>query len=290
MIDQDEYLTCCYCGKHKPLSDFNKSNSDLYAATGVVPICKDCLKKVFNFYNDKFMNPRLAMQRVCAAFDFYYSDDAFNSAMDEDSGKLITNYIRILNTSQYKNKTFNNTLIDGFAFSPEDQADIVDTIVNPENVRMWGKGFTPEEYAILNEHYNELKRSNENVVGNQVIYINDLCKVNLLKEEALRDRDTKTFNDCSTQYMKLFKEAGLSLKTVDTLGDDDTWGTMIERIQKYTPSEYYKNKKLYADFDKFGDYMHRFVFRPIKNLITGDSERDTEFNVEDDADGKDQAL
>lgn len=287
MIDQDEYLTCCYCGTHKPLKEFNKSNSQLYNATGVLPICKDCLRKVFNFYNDKYMNPKLAMQRVCSAFDLYYSDDVYNSATRSEVGTPITNYIKVLNTAQYKNKTFNNTLLEGFAFAPEEEIyEVGGEVINPEDVRMWGKGFNPEEYEILNAHYELLKKSNENLASNQIIYISDLCKTHLLKCRALENGNYKAYNDCSTQYMKLFKEAGLSLKAVDTLGDKDTWGTMIERIQQYTPSEYYKNKKLYADYDKFGDYMQRFVFRPIKNLITGEAVRDPEFNVED-LDGKD---
>lgn len=286
MIDKDEYLTCCYCGEHKKLNDFNKSNSDLYVATGVLPICKKCLKKVYNFYNDKFMNPRLAMQRICSAFDLYYNDSIYHAADSEDSGTMLTNYIKMLNTAQYKGRTFNNTLIEGFAFSPEDQADMVDAMIKPDDVRMWGKGFTVEDYETLNDHYQLLKKSNENLASNQIIYISDLCKTHLLKCRALENGDYKAYNDCSTQYMKLFKEAGLSLKAVDTLGDRDTWGTMIERVQQYTPSEYYKNKKLYTDYDKFGDYMQRFVFRPIKNLITGEDERDPEFTIED-VDGKD---
>lgn len=281
MIDRDEYLTCCYCGDHKPLSDFNTIQSDIYVATGVLPICKKCLKKLFTFYEEQFMSSKLAVQRICAAFDLYYSDTIFNAA-NKDNATTITKYMSILNTAQYRGKSFNNSLIEGFVFTPEDQALIKDVSVSTADLRMWGKGFSAEDYEILNSHYELLKKSNENLASNQIIYVSDLCKTHLLKCKALEAQDYKAYNECSSQYMKLFKEAGLSLKSVDSLSEDDTWGTMIERIQKYTPSEYYKNKGLYADFDQIQSYVERFVYRPLKNLVTGDAERDPEFNIEEE--------
>lgn len=282
MIDQDEYYTCCYCGRHKKLSDFQSISSDIYVATGTLPICKNCAKNLFQFWDDQLMSSRLAMQRFCMAFDIYYHDRIFEDA-ESGSGALVTNYLKIVSTKAYKGKSFTDSLVEGFIFAPEDAASIQDNLINSNDVKMWGKGFTAEEYEVLNEHYELLKKSNENLASNQIIYINDLCKTHLLKCQALEMKDYKAYNECSSQYMKLFKEAGLSLKTVDTLSENDTWGTMIERVQKYTPSEYYKNHALYNDYDKFGDYMQRFVFRPIKNLITGDAERDPEFNIEEES-------
>ena len=55
-------------------------------------------------------------------------------------------------------------------------------------------------------------------------------------------------------------------------------------IEKYTPAEYYKDKKLYRDYDNLGEYISRFLFRPLKNLMFGTQDRDYEYYVKDEGD------
>ena len=55
-------------------------------------------------------------------------------------------------------------------------------------------------------------------------------------------------------------------------------------IEKSSPAEYFKQKHLYRDADGFIDYLNRFVFRPIKNLLTGSKEYDKDFTIEEDND------
>ena len=48
----------------------------------------------------------------------------------------------------------------------------------------------------------------------------------------------------------------------------------------------YKDKALYEDYDRIGEYFERHVCRPMKNIMTGSETRDKEFfvpeNGEDD--------
>lgn len=64
----------------------------------------------------------------------------------------------------------------------------------------------------------------------------------------------------------------------------DPLGIWISDIERFTPAEYYKNKSLYKDADGIGSYASRFIFRPLKNLLTGSKERDKEFNLSDKED------
>ena len=43
----------------------------------------------------------------------------------------------------------------------------------------------------------------------------------------------------------------------------------------------YKDKKLFADFDKLREYIDRFMTRPLRNLLTGSKELDKEFSLSD---------
>ena len=56
----------------------------------------------------------------------------------------------------------------------------------------------------------------------------------------------------------------------------------IDTIERYTPAEFYKNQDLYKDFDGIGDYIKRFLLRPLKNLQFGSKEKDFEFYVKDE--------
>ena len=55
----------------------------------------------------------------------------------------------------------------------------------------------------------------------------------------------------------------------------------IGDIERYTPAEFYQDKSLYKDADGIGSYASRFIFRPLKNLLTGSKEIDKEFNLSD---------
>ena len=64
--------------------------------------------------------------------------------------------------------------------------------------------------------------------------------------------------------------------------EDFTIGVNAETIEKYTPAEYYKNRSLYKDHDNIGDYIERFLLRPLRNLMRGTKDRDAEFFVKDE--------
>lgn len=83
-------------------------------------------------------------------------------------------------------------------------------------------------------------------------------------------------------YRDTFKQAGL--KTVQEIDNsaEETLGVTLATISQYTPEEYYRDKELYKDFDGLGDYIKRFILRPIKNLVLGTNERDKTYCVKDD--------
>ena len=58
-------------------------------------------------------------------------------------------------------------------------------------------------------------------------------------------------------------------------------GELIREIEEVCPAEYYKDKKLYADFDHLKEYIERFMTRPLRNLLTGSKELDKEFSLSD---------
>lgn len=282
-----ELHKCCYCGTRRPLSkDFYKSNSDFFMGTGRLPICNMCLNDLYEIFLDRYKKPEAVIKRMCMMFDLYYDESLIDSSVKAKS-KPIAEYIRKLNMIQYKNKSFDTSLHEGFSFRRINEKDSEDydfggDQIHPDDVIRWGDGLSATDYSVLRSHYKLLKEANPNYDSNQEIFINDLCYSKMLQLRSIRQGDIDGFNKMSDQYRKTFEKAGL--KTVrDTSGDEDfSFGVNIEMIEKYTPAEYYKDKTLYKDFDNIGDYFTRFILRPLKNLMHGTTERDYEFYVKEE--------
>jgi len=283
---------CSKCGREDEKSTFfYRSNSTLYDNGGYTPVCKDCIAQVYNRYLLSFHDIHKAIKRVCMAYDLYYSDDLVDSCIKKSSAVTpkIGDYIKKLNIVQYKGKTFDNTIDEGFMFNPEDNIMVesdepekpLTTI--PETVRArWGSGLSDDDYKTLEEHYRYLKKANPDFDSNQEIFIMDLCQIKMQQTRAMMSGRTDDYIKLTESYRKTFTQAGLKTTPELTDSNNESWGTWIGMISKYTPEEYYKDQDLYKNFGNIGDYFKRFLLRPLKNLQFGTTDRDEEFYVSDD--------
>lgn len=294
---------CCHCGKkYDSLSYFYKSYSPLYKGTGYFPICKTCFNDAFEMYAEKYNSDRKAMQRLCMAFDLYYSAPLFNKC-NNGTDSTIGNYVKALNMVQYKNRSFETSLDEGFSFTnepilpglddvapmaatekPENTEPVADYI-KPKDVEKWGEGFQPAEYNALNAHYKLLKTANPNCDTNQEIFIVELCYIKMQQMKAVHERRVDDFNKLTDSYRKSFQQAGLKTAPDDTQNSDDCWSEWVGIIGQFTPEEYYRDKTLYADWDKLGEYYERMAIRPLRNLQLGTKDRDAEYSVQDNDGG-----
>lgn len=294
-----ENIKCCKCQDlDKTIDDFYASNSSLYANKHL-PICKDCLNRLYKTYALQWNDPKRAIKRICSAFDLYYNDKAFDACIKSAKTSIPSfgSYFKKLNMAQCKNKTFDDSIEEGFIFvTQEDDADneIIEennleqdanTSTVSEAVRVkWGDGFTDQEYKMLQNHYKYLKKCNPNSDDTQESFINELCFYKMMQEIAVRKKDYDIVSKMGDSYRKTFQASGLRIGGTSDNNTDDCWGVWIERISQYTPEEYYKDKMLFNDYDKIGEYMDRFVKRPLKNLQFDTKERDDEYSVKDDYD------
>lgn len=291
-----EKCVCCSCGEPKNSTHFYKSNSEFYSE-GALPICKECFSRKFGQYAAEYHSNKKAMQRMCMAFDIYFNEDLFDKC-DTNDDTVVGKYFRQLNMNQNKGKTFDTTIENGdFSLSgdrkqsKEKRVAVVDQYgneqesesekINPKDIEKWGVGYDLIDYEILNAHYKFLKNANPNCDSNQELFINNLCFIYMKEMKSLRIDDTKAFTDLSTLYIKTFKEAGLKTVRDNSETKDFVAGVTIATIEKYTPAEFYKDQKLYKDFDGIGGIIKRFFTRPLKNLQFGTNEQDDEYSIQD---------
>ena len=229
MPKKSEKRVCCTCGDSLIVSKYYKSNSDFYLDS-MLPICKDCFSHKFGQYARIFKSNKMAMQRMCIAFDIYFNEDLFDKC-DTNDETVIGNYFRQLNMAQHHGKTFDDSINEGaFNLSGDrkkvkgkrvaivDEYDNVqeetpEEKINPKDLEKWGLGFDLMDYEILNSHYKFLKNSNPNCDSNQEIFITTLCYTYMKQMKSLREGDVKTYKDMSELYLRTFKEASSCNKT-----------------------------------------------------------------------------
>lgn len=297
-VESGEMYTCCRCQESLDLAkDYYRLNSSLYNGTRHMPVCKSCLGKIVDGYIRKYGNRREAMKRMCMAFDVYYNDDVFTSVEDDDA--FIGQYFKRLGMSQCKGKTFDNSLDEGIKFAgmtfdlkskkmrEKLEAEEEANKISAEDIKKWGAGFDPEDYAEMNRHYALLKAANPRADGNQENYIMDCCRIKMHQLKASREGDMDVFQKMTELYTKNYKNGNLKSAGDSAIAEDFVYGVTVEQIEQFTPAEYYKGKELYRDFDNIGDYFQRMVVRPIKNILFGTKDKDPEFYVKDEDDGGD---
>ena len=280
---------CCQCGITTPsASHFYKTYSDMYSGNGYLPICKSCIAELYESYRKIYGSEQKALQRVCMAFDLYYNENLFLSCKSKSPEAMMGTYIKNLNMVQNRGKTFDNSLEEGFDFGKTKvsvRPEANDTgRIKQTDIAKWGYGFEYDDYKVLNEHYKYLKEANPNCDSNQEIFINDLCMTKMMQLKAAREQRTDDYNKLTDSYRKSFKEAGLKTIQDDSTVDQDCWSSFTSIVSQYTPEEYYKDKTLYYDWDKLGEYYQRHVCRPLDNIVNCTTVRDPEYRVSDEGD------
>lgn len=311
--------SCCQCGGNfDSENDFYRSASVLYGGRGRAIICKECMGNVLNFFIDKYGDARKAFRRICMAYDMYYSDSLFDKCVTDGEFSL-GNYMKKMNLGNFKKKTFDDSINEGFEFDGKPESEVEAEVrsriegeireeiksefeqkyrnvqpatepepeedIDPKDIERWGAGLTNDDYTTLNSHYNFLKKANPSIDSTQEIFIKDLCVFKMMQSRGIRESDTDTIIKMSEQYRKTFDKAGLKTVRDSSEAESFEFGAAIEMIEKYTPAEYYKNKSLYRDMDGLQNYFERFVLRPLRNLQHGTTDRDEEFYVKDEDEG-----
>lgn len=291
-INKKYKCTCCGASWDNQKSHFSKSVSPLYQSNdGYLNICNSCRDayyyRLVDFYNG---NEAHAIKHFCQQFDIIFNKDALTASRQISADRSrISHYQAKKNLGQ--TARIGSTYIDGMKYDYQNKLDDViesreqakseDSTVSASAVDRWGVGFTEADYKNLDEHYRMLKKNNPNCDNNQEIFIKSLCNINMLMVRALKDGDAEKYVKLTEQYSKTFTKAGLKTKQETDNSADECLGVTLATISQYTPEEYYQNKDLYKDYDKIGDYFTRFVKRPLKNLMTGSTERDREYYVKD---------
>ena len=285
---------CCYCGQTytKLDTNFPASQSELYSGLDYhLPVCRKCLDDLFEHYTVVYGGDEdLAIRRICEKFDIYFNQSLLNASRKITKNRSrIHTYISRANLQQYKDKTYDTTLDEERSDdnktieSIEDIEDVTEYKITPKMIKFWGLDYKPQEYQTLQGYYDELLKLSETKpdIKKQKMMKN-LCLIEYQMQSNIQSG--KDIGTLSNSYKSMFEASGLKNDEVDV--NKDSYGTWLAMIEKYTPADYYKDKTKYKDFFGIGEYIERFMFRPLKNLLTGSKEKEKEFWINDDKGGE----
>lgn len=270
--ERKEKTPCFYCGKAYVDTNYYSSNSVFFGNTGKIPYCKQCIERLYQHYSRKYAQEgysypeRKAVKRLCMAFDIYYKEDVFNSALrnykDNDvSTSPMSQYMRVIQLWQYnKNKeTYENTLekenqheLDGGPIVKES----TDFEPDEDTINFFGRGFNNEDYEFLKREYEDWTARHECKTKAQEEVFKDICFNRLQNLKALRKgEETK---DITAAFQKLLDSGKLQPKqnAGDTTADNQTFGTLIDKWENTRPLPEIDEEL--KDVDKIGYYIDTF--------------------------------
>lgn len=285
---------CSYCGKEyvSQTNNFFASDSPLYAGNNKrMTVCKKCIDKMLEDYTRVFDgDTSKAIERICQITDTYYSKRQWRLIEESGRDKTFGEYIKTLNLSSDK-RSYSQTFLEHIAEIEKliEEASVIPVtpIETPEisvkTKMLFGSGFKDTEYESLQFEYdNWVDMYGEPISKkHRELYVT-LCYLKLQLQRSVQNGENNTSTlsnaykgilDAATTEIedrKKKEEANIALSPI---------GVFYQDIEKYTPAEYFKDKKLYEDFDHLKEYAQRFIFRPLKNLLTGSKDTDKEFNL-----------
>lgn len=265
---------CCMCGNEWSSQAGNfpsGGNSPLWKGNGgYLPFCKSCSESIFEnltaFYNG---NEEKALDRVCQIFDWYYDETASAMTLNQVRmgksrlglypSKMCTKQVAVRGT------TYLDTIRDNYEDSKiivevadvpdeEEVADDDGFVVTRDMVRIWGGGFTKEQYQYLEAEYKDWITKNVcNTKSQEEIYRNIVLAQ--LDIRTARERGGKV-SDAQKALQELMNSANILPKqTADNiLADTQTFATLLKKYEETSPIP--EPDERWKDVDGIRKYMN----------------------------------
>lgn len=297
-VDSGSTLKCICCGEIKRASDENKGiENDFYKShskihlgyNSFIPICKDCLENLYNEYLKKYEKEieeseekdafeeyyaeKKTIKRLCMMNDIYYKDSLFESALNHSNkNTMFSAFMKINNLIQYKNKTYDTTIVEDKKDIDESESVIVcDDAKNlkkvtKKTIKFFGEGLKDEsDYEFLQEQYDDWVARHECKTKAQEEVFKQICFTQLELLKAIRAKqDTK---DLTATFQKLLETAKLQPKQnhSDTTSETQTFGTLIDKWENTRPLPDIDNEL--KDVDKIGLYVDVFFKGHLSKMM-----------------------
>lgn len=283
---------CTACGEEKaPNTGFYLSRSKLYKFNdGRMPICKECLSKLFKELQAKYSDEVKALYHLCMLFDIYFDKDlvAKSSNMEKFSSddNLLKSYMKNVNSlNQYKFKDSMSSdciVLDDSLIKKEKENIEEDNVVEEVSFQVdnkmktrWGASLPVEDYMFLENKYKEFTDVYECRTPAQRLIFEQIAKCLLRGEKALKKDNDVAFEKMNNMVSKLMTDGNIKPIQEASVAEDDTatWGKWINLIEQERPIG--EPCEQFKDVDKISTYITKWFTRQMQrvfDLSTGEED------------------
>lgn len=286
---------CTACGEDKrPTIDFYLSRSKLYKFNdGRMPVCKECLSKLFKELNAKYSDEVKALYHLCMLFDIYFDRDlvekssANNNFSEEDN--LLKSYMKnvnSLNQYKFKDSMSSDCVVLDDNLIKEEKESIEEDIyeereMTPELKKLclkrWGSGYSDEDYLYLEDNYAEFYEAYAHDTPAERMLLMNITKTLLEGEKSRKSGDKKGYENMLKLVSSMLTDAAIKPSQKKTMGDEvgECFGVFIENLEKNEPVNEAIDE--FADVDNIGKLIDRqFVknFAKVFGLVGDDDENE----------------
>ncbi len=234
---------CSVCGDEfrRKSNAFTPTRSMLYKGNGgLLTICKTCVGEIYTKYLEKFEgNECRAIKRMCMLLDIYFCDSLFEASNNSNQSNRMNAYLSKINLVPYINKTFDDYLFSGSYedLNTEETPETKARKISSKYIKVWGYGFTYEEYQFLEGKFSEWKSK---VIIDSMAresLVRDLCVIKLQQQKAIQSGDVDLWGRLQKTFQDTLSSA--NLKPIQAENDEKTaekpLGVMIEMFENEDP-------------------------------------------------------
>ena len=267
---------CECCGEDLPFDSFYKSQSSMHKATGKLPICKECMQKIFDENFNVYKDLEKALYKTLYSLDIYFClklckrclIDVYNT-----DKSILKAYMSSINLVQYKNKTSKDSSPmpslwdippeEFETYKLEDVGIKEPILITKDIVIRWGEGRSNNDYIYLEDMYNTMIKTYDT---------SNPMSVETYKQIVLNYLDVKKLREAKNPDNKKIGEilrinsmlqADCRIKDVQASGDEDNmyWSKFIEDIEWTEPIP--KPEKEFLDVDGIKKYIKKWFVEPF---------------------------
>ena len=289
-----ELQYCRRCRKTKSPNAFFTATDLLLDTNGLMSVCRDCISDIYTRIYQNEHSIEKSILRVCRMMNVKYDEAIVANTMKTlkeafDNGKQKDDFATYKGVLMRKNGTrIGDRALDSFTFTEPfnktEEDGTLEASDEPEDFKeylnqFWGISFSFDDYSFLEKEFSEWKRTHKCDTKAEESLLKELCYKELeIRKARIEGRSTATL---VKEKQDLMKTASVDpAKTAIAGGgrSQDTFSAFIKTIEENEPADFYKDKKLFKDFDNIDFYFKKYVTRPLKNFIT----QSRDFNVEAD--------
>ena len=287
---------CTACGEEKaPNAGFYLSRSKLYKFNdGRMPICKECLSKLFKELQAKYSDEVKALYHLCMLFDIYFDRDLVEKSSNmgkykNDDDNLLKSYMKnvnSLNQYKFKDSMSSDCIVLDDSLIKEEKENIEEDIyeereMTPELKKLclkrWGSGYSDEDYLYLEDNYAEFYEAYAHDTPAERMLLMNITKTLLEGEKSRKSGDKKGYENMLKLVSSMLTDAAIKPSQKKTMGDEvgECFGVFIENLEKNEPVNEAIDE--FADVDNIGKLIDRqFVknFAKVFGLVGDDDENE----------------